>query len=361
MQGQPKSRNVEEVFAQLDQNWQELVKVIKEGRGQFPTPMAQDKRFVPQEAGGDIKEDRSPSLPDKGHRQAGPAILEPLETGQPEAEMPPPSPALESPSEKLPPKRWGQKFFNVAILAFMVATSAGLLFLLAQIQWGGGKVETGMFTICGKDGVRRAYLGERDGQISLGLLDKAGRTRVDLSLDAAGSPSLCLIDELQQNRVELKMGPGGEPVLSQVKEPALPVGPESKAPVSPGNDTTTPAVAASKTVASQAPETDATLPENPDKNKSATIAPAEKPTNTGPGLLSGLPEATGSNAPSPVPTVRFVGSKTSNKYHYPDCKFAKQIRQEKTVTFSSVEEAREKGYVPCPTCKPPKVTPSPGN
>ncbi len=30
----PESRDVQEVFAQLDQNWQELVKVIKEGSGQ---------------------------------------------------------------------------------------------------------------------------------------------------------------------------------------------------------------------------------------------------------------------------------------------------------------------------------------
>ena len=152
--------------------------------------------------------------------------------------------------------------------------AGGLFFLLAQTQWGGGQVETGMLTIRGKDGVRRAWLGERDGRISLGLLDKAGKTRVEVSLDAVGSPSLCLIDELQQHRVELKMGPGGEPVLRQVKEPALPVGPESKAPVAPGNETTAPAVAAPETAASKAPKTEAALPENPGNDKSATIGPA---------------------------------------------------------------------------------------
>ena len=260
-------------------------------------------------------------MPDNGHRQAGPAIPEALEPGQPEVEMPPPSPALEPPPEKLPPKSWGQKFFNVAILALLVATAGGLFFLLAQTQWGGGKIETGMLTIRGKDGVRRAWLGERDGRVSLGLLDKAGRTRVEVSLDAAGSPSLCLIDELQQNRVELTMGPGGEPVLRQVKKPALPVGPESKAPVAPGNETTAPAVAASETAASKAPRTEAALPENPGNDQSATIAPAGGPANRGPGPVSGLPGDTGSTAPSPVPTVKFVGSRTSNKYHYPDCKF----------------------------------------
>ena len=361
MEGQPKSRDVEEVFAQLDQNWQELVKLIREGRGQPSTPKDPDQGFVPQEAVRDLKEGPSPSRPDNGQCQAGPVIPEALEPGPPGVEVPPPSPALEPTPEKLPPPSWGQKFFNVAILALLVATAGGLFFLLAQTQWGGGKIETGMLTIRGKDGARRAWLGERDGRVSLGLLDKAGKTRVEASLDAVGSPSLYLIDELQQHRVELKMGPEGEPVLRQVKKPALPVGPESKAPVAPANETAAPAVAAPETAASKVPGTEAASAETPGNDKSATSAPAGSPANRGPGPVSGLPGDTGSTAPSPVPTVKFVGSTTSNKYHYPDCKFTKQIRPEKLVTFSSVEEARKKGYVPCPACRAPKSDLPPGN
>ena len=51
--------------------------------------------------------------------------------------------------------------------------------------------------------------------------------------------------------------------------------------------------------------------------------------------------------------VRYVGSATSNKYHYPDCKWAKQIGPKRLVTFKSAEEAKEEGYIPCPACKPP--------
>jgi hypothetical protein len=52
-------------------------------------------------------------------------------------------------------------------------------------------------------------------------------------------------------------------------------------------------------------------------------------------------------------TSIYVGSRTSNKYHYPKCKWAKTIRPEKVVTFKSAKEAQEAGYVPCPVCKPP--------
>jgi hypothetical protein len=50
---------------------------------------------------------------------------------------------------------------------------------------------------------------------------------------------------------------------------------------------------------------------------------------------------------------KYVGSETSNKYHYPDCKWAKTIVPERLITFKSVKEAQEAGYKPCPTCKPP--------
>jgi len=43
---------------------------------------------------------------------------------------------------------------------------------------------------------------------------------------------------------------------------------------------------------------------------------------------------------------RFVGSKNSNKYHPPDCRWAKQIKPENQIWFSSHEEAKAKGYTP---------------
>ena len=41
----------------------------------------------------------------------------------------------------------------------------------------------------------------------------------------------------------------------------------------------------------------------------------------------------------------FVGSKNSNKYHLPSCAFAKRIKPENLVCFTSKEEAEKRGYV----------------
>lgn len=51
---------------------------------------------------------------------------------------------------------------------------------------------------------------------------------------------------------------------------------------------------------------------------------------------------------------KYVGSKNSDKYHYPSCKWAMKIKPENLVTFKSVKEAKEKGYVACKVCKPPE-------
>jgi micrococcal nuclease len=64
----------------------------------------------------------------------------------------------------------------------------------------------------------------------------------------------------------------------------------------------------------------------------------------------------GEQAPSePTPTVsgKFVGSKKSDKYHYPSCRWAEKISPENEIWFSSSEDARAHGYVPCGVCKPP--------
>lgn len=50
---------------------------------------------------------------------------------------------------------------------------------------------------------------------------------------------------------------------------------------------------------------------------------------------------------------KYVGSKKSNKYHYPSCRWAKKINPGNLVTFVSASDALKKGYVPCKVCKPP--------
>jgi methylphosphotriester-DNA--protein-cysteine methyltransferase len=50
---------------------------------------------------------------------------------------------------------------------------------------------------------------------------------------------------------------------------------------------------------------------------------------------------------------KYVGSKKSDKYHYPTYKWAKKINPENLVTFASAKDAQTAGYVPCKVCKPP--------
>ncbi|OHA98565.1 MAG: hypothetical protein A3E02_00130 [Candidatus Zambryskibacteria bacterium RIFCSPHIGHO2_12_FULL_38_34] len=46
-----------------------------------------------------------------------------------------------------------------------------------------------------------------------------------------------------------------------------------------------------------------------------------------------------------------VGSKNSNKYHYPWCAGAKQISPQNLITFNSIGGARAAGYTPASNCK----------
>ncbi|TAL28327.1 MAG: hypothetical protein EPN94_00515 [Nitrospirae bacterium] len=51
--------------------------------------------------------------------------------------------------------------------------------------------------------------------------------------------------------------------------------------------------------------------------------------------------------------AEFWGSKNSNKYHYPDCKWAQKIKPDNLVKFKSPEDAIKASYIPCKVCKPP--------
>ncbi|MDZ7726167.1 MAG: Ada metal-binding domain-containing protein [Candidatus Campbellbacteria bacterium] len=45
-----------------------------------------------------------------------------------------------------------------------------------------------------------------------------------------------------------------------------------------------------------------------------------------------------------------VGSKNSDKYHFPWCSGAKRINEENLISFSSYEEAKNAGYVAAQNC-----------
>jgi hypothetical protein len=91
------------------------------------------------------------------------------------------------------------------------------------------------------------------------------------------------------------------------------------------------------------------------------VAEVHVPQAAGPSAPAGDPKpaatpAVAPAAPKPAKAaapVKYVGYLTSHKYHLPSCKYAKDINRYHHRTFSSVEEARAHGYVPCPTCNPP--------
>jgi hypothetical protein len=60
-----------------------------------------------------------------------------------------------------------------------------------------------------------------------------------------------------------------------------------------------------------------------------------------------------SNAVSQASERVFVGSIKSSKYHYPSCQWAKKIKPENEIWFSSSQDARNQGYVACKVCSPP--------
>lgn len=48
----------------------------------------------------------------------------------------------------------------------------------------------------------------------------------------------------------------------------------------------------------------------------------------------------------------YVGSTESDKFHYPDCRFAKKILPANERWFSSAQEAKNANYFPCNSCNP---------
>ncbi len=52
------------------------------------------------------------------------------------------------------------------------------------------------------------------------------------------------------------------------------------------------------------------------------------------------------------PGRRYVGSKRSDKYHLPDCKWAKKIGTQNQIWFDTIAEAKAAEYKPCSVCKP---------
>ena len=144
------------------------------------------------------------------------------------------------------------------------------------------------------DGNIRASLRKTGDKVGLDLWDAQGHRRATLGLGAEGVPSLAFYDQDQRVRAELNLGPDGEPKFTLRDPQGMEIPKE---------------------------------PKSPDDS-----AHHDPPAGTGLG-----PEAVPLPSPPAEPTeavspnrdaeaeVEFVGSKTSNKYHYPTCKWVKGI------------------------------------
>lgn len=54
-----------------------------------------------------------------------------------------------------------------------------------------------------------------------------------------------------------------------------------------------------------------------------------------------------------VQAAEFWGSSKSDKYHFPSCRHARNIKPANLVVFKSPAEAVQSGYTPCKVCRPP--------
>jgi hypothetical protein len=93
-----------------------------------------------------------------------------------------------------------------------------------------------------------------------------------------------------------------------------------------------------------------------DKNKLKEWGWAEKDNprrEIAPQQTAESPDTEKGSPASEIAEPKYIGSFTSNKYHYPSCKWGKQISPEKVLTFHSVKEAQDNGYVQCRACRPP--------
>lgn|GEM_PF-2550427 len=71
-----------------------------------------------------------------------------------------------------------------------------------------------------------------------------------------------------------------------------------------------------------------------------------------PPVIQDIP-ATQNASDSEISIDKYVGSKDSNKYHYPNCRHAENILTENLIGFTSAQDAQTSGYEPCGVCKPP--------
>jgi hypothetical protein len=277
------------------------------------SPGASPQPILPAEAGGEPRDESglAPALPTPGQNQ----------TSGRGADA-----AVGDRLEKLTRQYRRLKWFGALILGLLGVILATQAWVHFRPHSPGPAGEA--LVLRDPNGNILASLGKTGDKVGLDLLDAQGRRRATLGLGAEGAPGLLFYDQDQRVRAELNLGPDGEPTFTLRDQRGLEIRKE---------------------------------PKSPDDS-----APKLPPAGTGPGPEAGAapsPPAGPAEAVAPEPKTEadaeFVGSKTSNKYHNPTCKWVREISPWKKIKFKSATEAQERGYIPCPVCKPPPLSKPP--
>ena len=225
--------------------------------------------------------------------------------------------------EALEQQNRGRKFFRTILLGLLAVILATQAFLFFRTQTANGPLEVQSLMVRDQNGQLRAWLGEKDGKLALNLRDQKGKLRAVMGLGVNGSPALILYDEKQRNRAELQLEPNGDPRFLLRDESSL----QGKTEQHTLNDS--------------------------DNQQSLVVANPGDEDGTITSVAVGPDETVSREAAG---ETIYLGSKTSNKYHFPACKWAKTINPSRLIKFKSVEEAQKRHYIPCPVCKPPPLS-----
>lgn len=103
----------------------------------------------------------------------------------------------------------------------------------------------------------------------------------------------------------------------------------------------------------EAPE----APEESEPQPEQTADNAPDPSEDTPSASSEVPAEEPAPNPTPEPsapasTNNYVASAESDKYHLPECRFAKKILPENAIWFATTADAKAAGYSPCGSCHP---------
>jgi len=226
--------------------------------------------------------------------------------------------------EKLERQHRRQKFYRALILVVLGVILATQTFLLIRPHLP-GPLEVEALVVRHPNGVTRAWLGDKDGKVGLHLWDRQGTRRATMGLGLEGAPGLTLYDQDQRVRAELNLEPDGEPKFTLRDKRSLLSQPEPTPPGASGRQ----------------------------QPLGGTVPGAKEGAAAGPPAAQ--EEAVSPNREAEA-EVEYVGSITSNKYHYPTCRLARTISPARVIKFKSAAEAQERRYIPCPVCKPPPLS-----